>query len=240
MQLMTSKTVKRIKNPSEWTTERVQYVLNSKSFDDYENYPVELIIEDDLPLELGANRNLVFEARLAKAIHEKVARLRAIAPEIVKDNGFWMWFGLELCREQMVERWCNGRDINGALRKPERASYFLSGDSLQAQQRCRVRRLWIAADISQRYDNTYDHVEGLLEKTDVFAGIVERMTGMDAEMAVALMQQLNPIKSEVIRRMIAKKVSVVLSTVALEVMTTNQKHELVKLVADEVLQAQAA
>ena len=237
--LMTIKTVKRLPNWEKWSKEKVLNILNTGAKVEYEEYPGGLTISGDLPLEKGANKVKGIEAKLAIAIHEAIAPVRSEAPAIVKDNGFWMWFGLDLCREQMIDRWCDGRGLDGKVVKEDRAAYFLSGDSLQAQQRCGVRRLWIAADISKRCSGTYEHVEGLLLNTDTFTGIAERMIGLDAEMAVAVMLELNEIASEDLRRLVAKKVSVVLSTVALEVLDMKQKQKIVQLVVEEVLASAA-
>ncbi|MEI7987028.1 MAG: DUF6339 family protein [Armatimonadota bacterium] len=231
---MSNKTVKRLPTWQSWTPTRLASALNSGTKIDYEDYPTSVKISVDFEKEIGSNVDPSVEAALAIAIHEAIAPVKSQSPEIVKDNGFWMWFGLEICREQMIDRWCGGRNEDGNIRNERRASYFLSGDSLVKQSRCGVRRLWVAAEISKRCDGDYRHTQALLEIRDVFTGIVERMAGLDAELAVELMLHLKKLTTEDLRREVLRNTSVVLSTVAVETLDRKQKADLVELVVQDV------
>jgi|GEM_PF-2480955 len=233
--------VKRLPNWQDWSEDRIMATVSARSEIQFEELEPSIEVELDLPLEIGKNREIETEATLAIAIHELLAPVRKANPALLKDNGFWMWLGLGVCQEQIVDRWCGGRSPSGGLRLPNGASYFISGDSLVKQSRCGVRRLWIAADISQRCEGDYSHTLGLLASRDLFTGITERMVGLDAEMAIELMLQLsavnrpvNGLKVEDFRRLVLRKVSVVMSTVAIELLNRRQKSELIKLVIQEM------
>jgi hypothetical protein len=239
---MTTKTpIKRLVNWQDWTVDKVVGSLQSEDEISYEVIDSKIELEMALPVSKNTRRDANTETDLAIAIHQLLQPVRKTRTDLLKDNGFWMWICLEICREQIVNRWCGGFTSSGSVRLPEKASYFLSGDSLVKQSRNGARRLWIAAEISQRCDGDYRHTLGLLASTDLFTGITERMVGLDAEMAVELMIQLSAIKGPVngvrvedFRRLVLRKVTVVLSTVAIELLNRSQKAALVNLVISEL------
>jgi len=224
--------VQRLINADQWGSERIANAFDHKVAFPFEEYPGDLYLES-FEIASSGNRLVETEVNLAFALHQALLPLRTASPNIVRDNSFWMWLGLDVCAEAMIERWCGGRKSDGTLKTPNGASYFVAGMSLRAQVRCGVKRLWIAAETSQRCEGDYSHVHSLLVNRDIFVGIFERTCGLDAELAVELATQLQEITKEDDRRRVLTALQVVLSTVAIELLNRREKADLVKFVIDE-------
>jgi len=166
------------------------------------------------------------EAALAVAIYEALIPARQASLEYLVDPGIWAWIALTQVPEYVVNRWCGGFVRPGVPVNSKSCSYFLSGHSIQKQTRCAPRRLFIAANTSNRAKGDFSQTERLLTNTDIYSATFERQLGMDAELAVELAQQFVGTGREIYRPGF-KLVGVLLSTMALEYLDLPAKKALV-------------
>jgi hypothetical protein len=175
------------------------------------------------------------EALLAIALREALSVARKSNPGLLNDHGVWAWIALEQLRPYVVNRWCDGFDPVNQPKKPSGCAYFLTGDGVHAQSRCAPRRIFIAAETSFRADGNSRSVEKFLEKSDIFSSIFERKLGLDAELAVEMVQNFYATKAprETYRRA-TKLIGLILGTTCLEALERQEKKLLVKEAMNEV------
>ena len=174
------------------------------------------------------------DAKLAESLHGSLSVVRDLKPDLLNDHGFWTWLGLYPLRDHVITRWCGGYE-NGWPKNPSRCSYFLTGDGVHAQSRCAPRRLYIAALTSQRAEGDYSRIPLVLKTADIFSTIFERKLGLDPELAVEMLLQFDPIRSDRRKyRTAAKLLGLILATVCLEDLDREEKKQLVADAIDEV------
>jgi hypothetical protein len=175
------------------------------------------------------------EVEVAISLHKALHEAKTTRSGLLNEHGIWTWIGLEVLRDYVVNRWCNGYE-NGRPQSPEKCDYFLTGDGVHAQSRCAVRRLYIAAETSFRAESDYRWVAKFLANADIFSAIFERRLGMDSELAVAMVDAFTSLGtgSRATYRKASKLIGLALSTTCLEALDKADKRALVNDAVSDV------
>ena len=200
-------------------------------------------------LETRARSNAEVDAELAESLHTLLGPVRQSMPELLNEARFWEWIALgPLCQYGLM-RWCGGGAwlLDPLLPIPKQAARFLMNSSnIHSHHRHLVRRLYLFAECSL-VGGDYSALPTVFGDLDRAQSVFERKLGLSPRIAYALIHVTSTIGANdsvgvtphkdvrYWRRKFFKQVNVLVSTVALEFLDTNQMIEFFREILIEVL-----
>jgi len=143
----------------------------------------------------------VADIDLARELHEALQPVRNSAPWLLNEQGFWEWMAVMPFRDYTLERWCGGSSWldDESIEQPQDSRilrYVMKPGSVHSQSRHVIRRLYIYADCSIAFDNTYDHLNTIVGvDLDIPGAVFERKLGLSPTMAVVLCRTAGSISA---------------------------------------------
>jgi hypothetical protein len=198
-----------------------------------------------------AGSDTAADVDLARELHQALQPIRNSAPWLLNEQRFWEWMAVIPFREYCLDRWCGGSVWldDDSIEQPKDSRilrYVMKPGSVHSQSRHVIRRLYIYADCSIAYDNTYDHLDTIVGgDLDIPGAVFERKLGLSPTMAVVLCRTAGSIlptkktsssptiSARTKRRQFFSQVNLLASTVSLEYLS---EPELTKYL-DEIVKA---
>ena len=189
---------------------------------------------------------------LAMNLHEALEPVRADAPWLLNDQCFWEWLAIGPFRKYSLHRWCGGEDWlfdEGATQPKDSAiaRFQMNPNSVHAQARHCIRRLYIYSECSIEFDGTYDHLNSFLGvDLDIPGAIFERQLGLSPTLAVSLAKKAGvfvatkktasspAVPVRIKRRKFFSQVNLLAASVSLEFLEADEMENYLAQIVDHI------
>lgn len=157
------------------------------------------------------------DAELAPIVHRAFAGLPR---RVLLDPKFWTWLATGPMRTYAVHRWLPEPEKIGKLQDSV-LERFQGGASMVGISRNACSRLYWGAEASRAHTGSYDAVQTIFKRADLFVQIFERKIGLSPMAAVVLSRELCDGTEQNWRNAI-RLLNHVLTTTSLELMNDKQ------------------
>ncbi len=227
----------RIATVDEFSVSKVVEILSNPDAN-LSNFPIVRVENKEISIDLSldiSKSNLKdvstqkFETQCAEKLYKALETVRQAEPNLIFDPKFWAYINLYPMREYNLARWCGGAGLFGKSLPAELSVgyFFTKRGDLKGHTRCGARRLYIAAHACQAADGNLNNLSKFFLDTDLYTGIFERRMSLDADLAVGLATSLESA-SRAERRFVLRSVQLMLSTISLEYLDSQQKKTLIQ------------